>query len=242
MHLPATCWSIASGVTECPIVLRIDRAGAWMTAYLEAIAALLGVALVLSTRSRLQASRAARVARLRSERYRQAFVELLRGDFTDLDDMLLRLLRCVRDTLVVERVSLWLFDETRSSIQRRALVVTDEQRAEGPAQLDGASHPRYFAAVSQAFVIAADDAVADERTIEFKDEYLSPLGIGAMLDVPLRRFGAHIGLMCIEHQGGSRKWTAEDQLRQRHCQPDHLCVRTCRASSGARRTGGAHAA
>ena len=182
-----------------------------MTAYLEAIAALLAVALVLVTRSRLQASRRARIALARSERYRQAFVELLRGDFTDLDDMLLRLLRCVRDTLVVERVSLWLFDEARTSICRRALVVSDEQRPKGPAQLDGASHPRYFAAVSQAFVIAADDAVADRRTIEFKEDYLRPLGIGAMLDVPLRRFGTHIGLMCIEHQGGPRTWTTEDQ-------------------------------
>lgn len=182
-----------------------------MTAYLEAIAALLGVALVLTTRLRLQASRRARDAVARSERYRQAFVELLRGDFTDLDDMLLRLLRCARDTLAVERVSLWLFDEQRTSIVRRALVVQDESGAKGPAQLGGASHPRYFAAVSQAFVIAAEDAVRDERTAEFRDEYLLPLGIGSMLDVPLRRFGTHIGLMCIEHQGGPRIWTAEDQ-------------------------------
>ncbi len=182
-----------------------------MTAYLEAIAALLAVALVLSTRSRLQASRKARAALARSERYRQAFVELLRGDFTDLDDMLLRLLRCARDTLAVDRVSLWMFDEQRSSIVRRALVVGDDQRPKGPAQLSGDSHPRYFAAVSQAYVIAAADALQDERTAEFREAYLTPLGIGAMLDVPLRRFGAHIGLVCIEHHGGPRTWTAEDQ-------------------------------
>ncbi|MBK9656308.1 MAG: sensor domain-containing phosphodiesterase [Rhodanobacteraceae bacterium] len=182
-----------------------------MTAYLEAIAALLAVALVLTTRSRLLATRKARAAVERSERYRQAFVDLLRGDFTDLDDMLLRLLRCARDTLAVERVSLWLFDEERSSIRRRALVVRDEQRPEGPAQLSSASHPHYFAAVTQAFVIAAEDAVNDARTAEFRDAYLLPLGIGAMLDVPLRRFGAHIGLMCIEHLGGPRAWTLEDQ-------------------------------
>jgi predicted signal transduction protein with EAL and GGDEF domain len=117
----------------------------------------------------------------------------------------------VRDSLDVERVSLWLFDETRSAIVRRSLLLRDTARAAGPSRLDGAGNPRYFAAVLQDFVIAADDANRDPRTSEFSSNYLRPLGIGAMLDVPLRRFGEHIGLICIEHQGGPRQWTREDQ-------------------------------
>jgi predicted signal transduction protein with EAL and GGDEF domain len=182
-----------------------------MTAYLEAIAALLAVALVLSAHSRRRAAQQAKAATERSERYHQAFVDLLQGDFTELDEMLQRLMRCVRDTLEVERVSLWLFDETRSAIIRRSLLLRDPSRTAGPARLDGAGNPRYFAAVLQDFVIAADDANRDPRTSEFSNNYLRPLGIGAMLDVPLRRFGSHIGLICIEHQGGPRKWTREDQ-------------------------------
>jgi len=183
----------------------------WMTIFLEATAGLLTVALTVAVYSRHQAARQARQAQARLQRYRAAFVELLRGDFTELDDMLLRLLRCVRDTLEVERVSLWLFDESRTAIIRRAVSVRDERQPVGPVRLDAASRPRYFAAISQQFVVDACDAVNDERTAEFAADYLQPLNIGAMLDVPLRQFGAHIGLMCIEHQGGTRVWLREDQ-------------------------------
>ena len=182
-----------------------------MTVLLEAIAALLAVALVLAAHSRRRAARQAIAAKERSERYHQAFVDLLQGDFTELDEMLQRLMRCVRDTLEVERVSLWLFDDARSAIVRRSLLLRDPSGAAGPSRLDGAGNPRYFAAVLQDFVIAADDANRDPRTSEFSNNYLRPLGIGAMLDVPLRRFGSHIGLICIEHQGGPRQWTREDQ-------------------------------
>jgi len=182
-----------------------------MTAFLEAIAALLAVALVLSAHSRRRVAQQARAATERSERYHQAFVDLLQGDFIELDDMLQRLMRCVRDTLEVERVSLWLFDDDRCAIVRRSLLLRDPSQPAGPARLDGAGNPRYFAAVLQEFVIAADDANRDPRTSEFSSNYLRPLGIGAMLDVPLRRFGSHIGLICIEHQGGPRTWTREEQ-------------------------------
>jgi diguanylate cyclase len=182
-----------------------------MTAYLESIAALLVLALLVATISRRRAARAARAANQRLARYRQTFVELLRGDFTELDDMLLRLLRCARDTLEVERVSLWLFDEARQAITRRALVQRNLDGPAGPDRLDAATHPRYFAAVSQEFVIDADDAVHDPRTSEFARQYLQPLNIGAMLDVPMRRFGTHVGLMCIEHRGGPRNWSDHDK-------------------------------
>ena len=187
------------------------RTGAWMTTFLEAMAGLLALALVLAMHARRRAARQAQAASERSERYHLALVELLRGDFTSLDDVLERLMCCVRDMLEVERVSLWLFDPARSAIVRRSLLQRDPQSPAGPARLDGASHPRYFAAVLQEFVIAANEAARDPRTSEFGPEYLRPLGIGAMLDVPLRRFGEHIGLICIEHQGGPRTWTREDQ-------------------------------
>lgn len=182
-----------------------------MTVWLEAVAVLLAVVLAVVVRARLHAGREARAAKARLRRFRQSLIELLRGDFTELEDMLLRLLRNARETLEVERVSLWLFDEARSAIERRALVCVDPAGPDGPVRLDGGRYPLYFAAVSQEFVIDACDASSDARTQEFASDYLPLLGIGAMLDVPLRRFGAHIGLVCFEHRGGPRRWSAEEQ-------------------------------
>jgi PAS domain S-box-containing protein len=41
--------------------------------------------------------------------------------------------------------------------------------------------------------------------------YLKPLGIGAMLDVPLRQNDSTIGVLCLEHVGDGRAWTADEQ-------------------------------
>ena len=57
-----------------------------MTQYLEAIGVLLAVALVLAVRSRMLETRRAHAAIERSERYRQAFIEMLRGDFSKAVD------------------------------------------------------------------------------------------------------------------------------------------------------------
>lgn len=183
-----------------------------MALMLELTALMLAVVLTVSLIGRQRAAAASRAASERSLRYRQAFMDLLRGDYTELDDMLSRLMRCVRETLAVERVSLWLYDEQRTAILRRALVVRDASRPVGPSRLSGAEYPDYFAALSQAFVIDASDARVDPRTREFAHQYLNPLNIGAMLDVPLRKFGAHIGLLCIEHEGSARVWSREDQV------------------------------
>ncbi len=174
-------------------------------------AALLAAALVLIETRRRRELRSHRQAMDRIHRYRQAFIDVLRADFTELDAVLQRLLHCLLETIAVERVSLWLFADGRETIVRRALVQRRPEQPAGPSRLDRTTHPRYFDAVGQEFVVAADDAHVDLRTAEFERDYLKPLNIGAMLDVPIRTFGRHAGLLCVEHLGGPRKWTREDQ-------------------------------
>ena len=71
--------------------------------------------------------------------------------------------------------------------------------------------PSYFDALERERVIAAHDAHADPRTAEFTETYLVPHGIGAMLDVPLRQDDRMIGVLCVEHVGGARTWTVDEQ-------------------------------
>ena len=55
------------------------------------------------------------------------------------------------------------------------------------------------------------DANGDRRTGELSAEYLTPLGIGAMLDVPIRVRGEVMGVLCNEHLGGPRRWSSGDE-------------------------------
>jgi GAF domain-containing protein len=70
----------------------------------------------------------------------------------------------------------------------------------------------YFEALRSERTIAAVDAHTDVRTKEFSAPYLTPLGIGAMLDAPIRVGGRMIGVICNEQLGGPRAWTVGEEL------------------------------
>ncbi len=114
-------------------------------------------------------------------------------------------------TLEVERLSLWRCAEDRRSISCVDLysLSTDLHECVGP--LGSADAPAYFEALGRDRVIAAHNARTDPRTRELVDAYLTPLGIGAMLDVPLRKDHAPVGVLCAEHVGGERTWTVDEQ-------------------------------
>ena len=71
--------------------------------------------------------------------------------------------------------------------------------------------PAYFDAIERERVVAASDAQTDSRTREFRDGYLVPNGIGAMLDVPLQADNHRLGVLCAEHVGRAAHWTVDEQ-------------------------------
>ena len=113
--------------------------------------------------------------------------------------------------LNVERLSMWRFDEERSSIRCIGLYRCEGSRYESGSVLYSRDAPRYFEALERDRVVAANDAQIDSRTCEFRDTYLVPSDIGAMLDVPLRHDNTTVGVLCAEHVGGPRAWTVDEQ-------------------------------
>jgi GAF domain-containing protein len=71
--------------------------------------------------------------------------------------------------------------------------------------------PPYFAALLDERTIAAHDANSDPRTACFSEPYLRPLGIASMLDVPIWVGGEMVGVVCCEHVGEPRTWTADEE-------------------------------
>ncbi|MEO6306458.1 MAG: PAS domain S-box protein [Nitrospiraceae bacterium] len=113
--------------------------------------------------------------------------------------------------LEVERVSIWLFQENQSVIQLEDLYEVANGTHSTGAVLKASQYPSYFQALQQEeHAIAAHDANYDSRTCEFSSSYLTPLGIGAMLDAPIRHKGKTVGVLCHEYIGTCRTWTADE--------------------------------
>ncbi len=114
------------------------------------------------------------------------------------------------EALDVERASVWLCDDDYVSIRSEDLYVRSSRSHERGSELRTTAFPAYFNALESERVIAADTAATDPRTFEFTDIYLKPLGIGSMLDAPIRYAGRLAGVVCLEHVGSPRHWTAEE--------------------------------
>jgi PAS domain S-box-containing protein len=117
---------------------------------------------------------------------------------------------CAR-TLMVERVSLWRYEDNRQTIRCDDLFERTPARHSSGERLSANDYPAYFNAISHDRIVSAVDAHVDPRTREFGASYLPQHGIGAMLDVPLRQDDRSLGVMCIEHVGGPRHWTFDEQ-------------------------------
>lgn len=70
--------------------------------------------------------------------------------------------------------------------------------------------PKYFEAINTSTALVADDVYTNENTVELVDNYLKPLGITDMLDIPIRANGELYGVLCCEHSDDPRVWSDYD--------------------------------
>lgn len=124
-------------------------------------------------------------------------------------------LRLVAETsaraLGVAWVGVWFLDGTRTELVRSELFERSAGEHELPRRLVVAEHPEYFAALERREVVAAGDAAHDPATRCLVERHFGPLGIGAMLDVPVRSAGRVVGVVCHAHVGPARVWSAAEQ-------------------------------
>jgi serine/threonine protein kinase len=162
-------------------------------------------------RQRRQAEDELRRAFERLNIQQAALVALMRTDVlsgSDLAAGFRRIVEVAARTLGVNRVSIWRFTADRRAIYCHALYELDSNRHSSGVELNAEAYPNYFAALAATDVIAAEDARQDPRTCEFTPGYLVPLGIGAMMEVPIHPDG----VLCHEHVGPPRRWLPDEQL------------------------------
>lgn len=129
----------------------------------------------------------------------------------DVVGMFRLLCAAASEELGVERVGVWLLEEGGTRIRCAAANHIDPDAGLDDVVVEHSLAPRYFEALRSGATITADDAVTDPFTAELAQPYLVPLGIGAMLDVPILVHGEPIGVICHEHRGGRRKWSVDDR-------------------------------
>ncbi len=126
-------------------------------------------------------------------------------------DRLHSILEIAAAALQVERLSMWEFDDQHTLIHCVGIYLRTDGHYESGSVLYRRDFPGYFDAIERERVVAAGDALTDPRTSEFRDPYLVPNHIGAMLDVPLQGDNRRHGVLCAEHVGLSRTWTVDEQ-------------------------------
>ena len=151
---------------------------------------------------------------LRYERQHIALARMIRAGVMQavhLDAAFRLITEEIAHAMEVERVSIWRYHPTRSSLVCQVLYESASRRHSSGMELQGREYPGYFRALAQNETIAADDARKDVRTSEFTESYLAPLGITSMLDSPLHVGGVLAGVLCHEHVGPARTWLPEEK-------------------------------
>ncbi len=147
----------------------------------------------------------------RMQRREKAVLELATTQPLSLEERIRQVTEAAAGALDVERVSVWLFTADRLGIQCEDLYTRSQHKHEHGEHLSSSQYPRYFAAVARGAPILADDAHTHDSTAELRKRYLESLGISSMLDVPIWVGGRHVGVICHEHTGPARHWSAGDQ-------------------------------
>lgn len=142
--------------------------------------------------------------------YHSILLDLKQMDKRDLHEFMKKVLDAVANSLDIERVSIWFFDEGRSTIYCDYLYLKKFGEYVNETTLSVTDYPEYFKAIESKPYIAADDARNDPLTKELAENYLIPRSIHSMLDIPIYYNNEIIGILCHEEQDKKRKWKNEE--------------------------------
>ncbi len=150
----------------------------------------------------------------RLRRHNAAFQELVHRGTLEQPD-LQRALQDITEVMChgveVERASIWFYASDRDMLRCDDLYIRDGGTHSHGMELVATYYPAYFQALQARHPVVVHDAYNDSRTQEFKTDYLEPLGIASMLDVPIWFRGQMMGVICLEHVGRCRRWALEEE-------------------------------
>lgn len=114
--------------------------------------------------------------------------------------------------LKISQVSIWIYNNEEKRIETLACYRLDGDLYRETQTILYADAPAYFEAIKAERIIVAHEARTHAATHEFTEQYFIPNNIYSLLDVSFFLDGQLKGVLCCEHMGKVRQWTAEDKL------------------------------
>ncbi|WP_160164597.1 PAS domain S-box protein [Pedosphaera parvula] len=164
----------------------------------------------------IERKQAEQALRIRSEqvlRHRNMLLELAKLDKSEFELALEKICGLAALAFNVARVSYWSLCEGNTAIICEVLYLNARKGVEVSfkgMRLDQTSCPDYFKALGAKETIVANQVLTHPATAALGESYLKPLGISSMLDAPVWVHGCVVGVLCHEHIGPGREWTAEE--------------------------------
>lgn len=159
------------------------------------------------------AERESRKRALQAQKHRVVLLELAQLDKSDFNQAVQKICSVAASSLDVARVSYWSLTDGDSAIVCNHLHVlatqSGDDKAKG-ARLTAKDCPSYFEALATRRHIIANSVLDHPATCGLGETYLKPLGISSMLDAPVWLRGKVVGVLCHEHIGQPREWSAEE--------------------------------
>ncbi len=129
-----------------------------------------------------------------------------------LESRLRHLLRATAQTLQVDAVSLWDYDEPQQQLVSRAKydLLTDQFLVDPP--LPTAQASRYLETLSKQRRIVSRNVWLDPATADLIEQNLVAPNVVALLDTALFRAGRLTGVLCLEQSYVERNWEHDEQV------------------------------
>ena len=128
----------------------------------------------------------------------------------DWETSIRRIVQFDTELVHVERVSFWSIRDEGASLYLESGYVASLGSFEHGATLFRSGLPEYFAALREARLLDMSDVRTDPRCRGLR-EYCAERGIVSMLDVPVWVERHLAGVLCHEHVGRPRHWSAQEQ-------------------------------
>jgi len=158
--------------------------------------------------------RAEQVLKQRAERivhHQSTLVKLSTHSNEDLVSVIRTTTEEAAATLGIDRVSVWFLDDDHTYMICEDLFRRDDNTHGSGTRIATGDYPSYVQAIENSRIVAVNDVRQDPRTRELLASYLEPLGIRALMDVPIHLHGKTLGVVCHEHVGAPREWSLEEQ-------------------------------
>lgn len=114
-------------------------------------------------------------------------------------------------TLEVERISIWLYNQDNSRLECINLYELSKQHHSCGKILAKENYPTYFQALATKRTIDVRDALNDPKTVELTTSYLEVHHIFSILYVPIWLWGRLVGVVSCEQVHEIRDWTLEEE-------------------------------